>query len=129
MRLELQILKDVYAVYRFGTDSDIPDWIYDSDFYSITKTKDELSIVCKQNDTIDKELAVNENWRTFKIHGPLDFSLIGIIAEISRILKESNISILTVSTYDTDYILVKSQYLNQAIDSLEFNGHHIVFES
>jgi hypothetical protein len=129
MQLNLIILKDKYAIYRFETDSDIPNWIRNSDFYSITKTKDELSIISKQLDLTTEVPETNKDWRILKIQGPLDFSLIGIIAEISRILKEIKISIFTISTYDTDYIFLKNQDLNKAIDSLKANGHKITYEN
>lgn len=128
MQLRLTLLKNTFAIYKYESDSDIPDWINNSDFYSVTKTKDELSVVCKQLDTINNMQEVSKDWRTFKIEGPLDFSLIGIIAEISKILKENKISIFTISTYDTDYILVKSKDLQGAVDSLKANGHEITYE-
>lgn len=127
MMLNLIILKDTYAIYRFNSDIDIPEWIKDSDFYSVTRTQDELSVVSKQYDSITEEYAVNAGWRVIKIQGPLDFSLVGIIAEVSGLLKKRKISIFTISTYDTDYILVKSQDLGKAVDSLKSNGHIITF--
>jgi hypothetical protein len=129
MQLNLIILKDTYAIYKFKGDSDITDLINDSDFYSVTKTQDELSVVSKQLDSVSDMLEVNKGWRIFKLSGPLDFSLIGIIAGISRIFKENKIPIFTISTYETDYILVKSRDLNRAIDSLKANGHEITYEN
>jgi hypothetical protein len=129
MQLNLIILKDTYAIYKFKGDSDITDLINDSDFYSVTKTQDELSVVSKQLDSVSDMLEINKDWRIFKLSGPLDFSLIGIIAEVSRIFKENKIPIFTISTYETDYILVKSRDLNRAIDSLKANGHEITYEN
>jgi len=129
MELNLLILKDKYAVCRFNNDVDIPEWIRDSDFYSVTRTQEELSIVCKQSDSITGESAIDTDWRIIKIQGPLDFSLIGIIAEVSGILKSNGISIFTISTYDTDYILVKSQDLGKTVDSLKLNRYIITFEN
>ena len=71
---------------------------------------------------------MNSDWRALKIAGPLDLTLVGIIAEISRILKDSNISIFSISTYETDYVMVKNRDLNKAVDSLKANGHEIIFE-
>jgi uncharacterized protein len=129
MKLNLIILKNTYAIYRFNSDMDIPIWVKDSDFYSATKTQDELSVVCKQHDSIVEGYAINTDWKIIKIQGPLDFSLIGIIAEVSGLLEKVRISIFTISTYDTDYILVKKQDLDKAVDSLKSNGHIITFES
>ncbi len=128
MKLRFIILKDKYAIHRFDSCSDIPMWIKDSDFYSVTKTKDELSIVCKQLDSITEAAEINKDWRILKLQGPLDFSLVGIIAEIAGILKESNITIFTISTFETDYILVKNKNLDRAIDSLKANGHEIIYK-
>jgi len=129
MKLKLVILKDKYAIHRFDADTNIPEWIDNSDFYSLTKTADELSIVAKQSDSIAESPVINKDWKILKIQGPLDFSLVGIIAEISRILKEINITIFTISTFDTDYILVKNKDLDIAIDSLKANGHEITYLS
>lgn len=127
MNLNLQLLNDKYAICRFNIDSVIPDWIKDLDFYSVTKTKDELSVVCKQSGLLN-DCEINEDWRILKVVGPLDLSFIGIIAEISGILKENEISIFTISTYETDYILVKSNDLNRAIDSLKAKGYEMIYE-
>jgi uncharacterized protein len=129
MKLNLIILKDTYAIYRFNSDSDIPEWTKNSDFYSVTRTPEEISIVSKQNDSVTNESTINKDWRILKIQGPLDFSLVGIMAEISGLLKKDKISIFTISTYDTDYILVKSHALEKAVKSLKSNKHLVTFEN
>lgn len=129
MELNLKILKDKYVIYRLETYSDIPDWIKDSDFYSITKTKDEISVISKQHDLTTEIPEANKDWRIMKIQGPLDLTLVGIQAEISGILKENNIPIFTISTYDTDYIFVKIHDINKAADSLKANGYGITYEN
>ncbi|HKJ81311.1 MAG TPA: ACT domain-containing protein [Ignavibacteriaceae bacterium] len=128
MRLKLIILKDSYAIYRFNNNVDIPEWIKDSDFSSVTRTRDELSIVSRQADNIKEEYKADIDWRIIKIQGPLNFSLVGIIAEISGILGDNNIPVFTVSTYDTDYILVKNRDIDKTIDSLAAHGHEITYE-
>lgn len=129
MCLDFTILKGTYSIYRLNKDSAIPDWTYDSDFYSFTRTQDELSIVCKHVDiTMDDKIKIDEHWRILKINGPLDLSLIGIIANIFSIFKENKISIFTISTYDTDYILVKNQHIDKALTVLKNNGHKIFIE-
>ena len=129
MKLNLIILKDTYAICRFNNDNDIPEWIKDSEFYSVTRTQDELSVVCKQSGSITKESAINTDWRIIKIQGPMDFSLVGIIAEVSGLLRKGKISVFTISTYDTDYIMVKNQDLVKAVDSLKSNEHVVTFEN
>ena len=127
--IKLKVLKDIYAVCKFNSSSEIPSVIYSSDFYSITKAPDELSVICKQSRFINDKQGTNKDWRIIKVIGPLDFSLIGIIAEISRILYKNKISIFSISTYETDYILVKNLNLKRALDSLESNGYEITKET
>ena len=126
MKHTLTVLKDVYAICQLNSNSEIPGWIKDSDFYSFTRTKDEVSIVCKQSAIQGSKNKTNKNWRILKIMGPLDFSLIGIIAEISAILKKHKISVFVISTYETDYIMVKNSDLNKAIVALKNDGHKII---
>jgi uncharacterized protein len=123
MILNISVLPGDYSIYRFETETEIPGWIYSSDFYSITKTKDEISIVSSQVDI--SGLISSKSWRILKIAGPLDFSLIGIISEISGILKNKNIPIFIISTYDTDYILIKQIDLSAGIIALEEKGHKV----
>ena len=126
MKLTLIILKDTFAICKFKNDTDISEWIKNSEFYSITQSGDELSVVCKQSNLVGDMLGFNKDWRVLKISGPLDFSLVGIIANISDILQEKNIPIITISTYDTDYILVKSSDLNKSKDALITQGHTVI---
>ena len=126
MILEFKILKDLYTIYRFRKDSIVPDWIYDSEFYSVTRTQDELSIICKNSDiAAGPDVKLDKLWRILKITGPLDLFLIGIIADISSRLKESKIPIFIISTFDTDYILVKDHDLDKTITVLKDSGHKI----
>ncbi|MBU3179919.1 ACT domain-containing protein [Clostridium psychrophilum] len=94
-------------------------------FLSITKTLDELSIVCTQ-DSIPNNIKCESNWRILKVEGPLNFSLIGIISSISNVLAQQKISMFAVSTYDTDYILVKDKDIDNAIVSLSVVGYEII---
>lgn len=126
--MDLVVLNNIFSIYRFKNNSVLPDWIYLSDFYSITKTRDELSVIALQNDIISKEFTCNKDWRILKVVGPLDFSLVGIIADISTILKAKKISIFTISTYDTDYILVKQKDLKIAIKALTDKEYNIEIE-
>ena len=98
--MNLQILNDKYAICKFNVNSDLPDWVKDSDFYSVTKTNDELSVVCKQSGSLDN-CEISEDWQILKVAGPLGLSLIGIIAEISVTLKKSKIpkNILETKTF------------------------------
>lgn len=126
--MNLAVLKNSYAVYKFEVGSVLPHWIFTSDFYSVTGTVDEISVVASECSSKDEKILKNGGWRIIKVIGPLDFSLVGIIADLSSVLKNKNISIFTVSTYETDYILVKQNDLDTAIKALEENGHTVVTE-
>ena len=123
--LTMKLLKEKYGVCRLNKNELIPEWAQNSDFFSITKTCDELSIVCSQND-IPNDIQCEKDWKILKIEGPLDFSLIGILASISTILAQKGISIFALSTYDTDYILVKNKDIRNAIDSLVKERYEII---
>lgn len=124
--LTMSLLKNKFGVCRFDPSILIPDWAQKGDFFSITRTSDELSVVCLQ-DNIPSDIQCEMDWRILKVEGPLDFSLTGILASISKILAQNEISIFAVSTYDTDYILVKEKDLDAAIRSLR-NQNYIVID-
>lgn len=123
----MKLLKDRFAVCRLNNNELIPQWAKENNFFSITKTQDELSIVCSQ-DNIPDEVKCEKDWSTLKVEGPLDFSLIGILSSISTILAENKISIFAISTYDTDYILIKDSEINKAIDALSDERYKIIKE-
>jgi uncharacterized protein len=115
--LTLLLLKETFGICSFPKDVHIPDWAFLGGFFSITRTADELSIVCPEKN-IPEETQSEKNWRAFKIDGVLDFSLVGILAQISQVLANAGISIFAISTYNTDYILLKNEKLEEAIDVL-----------
>lgn len=117
-KLLLSILKDKFAVCRLESNEQIPAWVMNSSFYSISKTAEELSIVCSEKDVPDF-IKSEKDWRAIKIEGELDFSQTGILASIAFPLAESNISIFAVSTFNTDYILVKNGNLEKALKVLK----------
>lgn len=123
--LSLKLLKESFAVCRLNKDEIIPDWALNNSFYSIVKTEDELSIVCLE-DFVPKNIKQERDWRVLKIQGPLDFSLIGILSNISSILAKEKISIFAISTYDTDYILVKNNEIENAIRALSNENYNII---
>ncbi len=123
--LTLKLLKDKYGVCRLDNTLPIPEWAEKGEFFSATRTSDELSIVCCEKN-IPEDIKCEKNWRILKIEGPLDFSLIGILASISSILAERKISIFAVSTYDTDYILIRDSDVNDAVEALSAQKYNIV---
>ena len=96
-----------------------------SDFFFVGKTDEELSLVCKTEDTPQNTVERDDGWRCFRIQGVLDFSLIGILAKLSGILAEHKIGIFAVSTYNTDYILVKEENYERALTVLASEGYSI----
>ena len=96
------------------------------DFYFIGKTDEELSLVCKTEDAPSKTIERDDGWRGFRIQGVLDFSLIGILSKLSGILAENQIGIFAVSTYNTDYILVKEENFERSLEVLASMGYTIV---
>ncbi len=97
-----------------------------SDFFFIGKTDEELSLVCKTEDTPFRTVEREDGWKGFRIRGVLDFSLVGILSKLSGILAEHNIGIFAVSTYNTDYILVKKERFEQALEVLASEGYTVV---
>ena len=106
--------------------SEISDIDMDTDFYFIAKTDEELSLVCKTEDTPKNVVERDDGWRGFRIQGVLDFSLIGILSKLSGILAEHKIGIFAVSTYNTDYILVKEENYERALTVLASEGYTLV---
>ena len=98
----------------------------ESDLYFIGKTDEEVSLVCKTEDTPINTVERDDGWRGFRIQGVLDFSLIGILSKLSGILAEHKIGIFAVSTYNTDYILVKEENYERALNVLAAEGYTVV---
>lgn len=97
-----------------------------ADFYFVGKTDEEISLVCKTEDTPVSAAEREDGWNGFRIEGVLDFSLIGILSKLSGILAENKIGIFAVSTYNTDYILVKAEHYARAMNVLSDAGYEIV---
>jgi hypothetical protein len=106
--------------------ADVSEIDMSADFYFIGKTDEELSLVCRTEDTPAQTTARDDGWRGFRIQGVLDFSLIGILSKLSGILAENKIGIFAVSTYNTDYILVKEENFERALDILAAEGYTVV---
>ena len=96
-----------------------------ADICFVGKTDEELSLVCRTENTPAETMARDDGWRGFRIEGVLDFSLIGILSKLSTILAENHIGIFAVSTYNTDYILVKDESFDRAMDVLAAAGYEI----
>ena len=125
--LILELLPDTYSICRLDPQADIPSWALAGDFLSITRTRNELSLVCSQ-ELVPHGVQCEEGWRCIKVRGPLDFSLVGILASLTSSLAEAGISIFAVSTFKTDYLLVKVENLERTISKLQEAGHHVVHQ-
>lgn len=123
--LTLKLLKESFGVCRLKSDDALPDWALKGTFHSITYTEDELSIVC-ETAWIPNTIQCEKTWRIFKIQGPLDFALIGILAKIGQLMADHQISIFALSTFDTDYILVKEDKVTKATHALKQAGYEVI---
>jgi hypothetical protein len=122
--LTLSVFPDVFAVCRLPPDAALPTWTHAESFVSITRTRDELSIVCPQSHVPDG-IQAEPGWRCLKVEGPFDLALTGVLASLAGPLAMAGISMFTVATYDTDYLLVKDQDILGAMEALEQAGHHV----
>ena len=121
--MELKVLQYSLTVCKVKSISQID---FSKEFYFVGRTDEELSLVCITEDTPEETVAREDGWRGFRIQGVLDFSLIGILSKISAILAENKIGIFAVSTFNTDYILVKDEEFEKALRVLAQAGY--VFE-
>ncbi len=123
--LTLRVLKERFGVCRLAADSDIPEWAFSpGSLTSITRTVNELSIVCS-DERIPEGVTVERAWRAFRVEGPLSFDLVGILADLSAALAAAGVPLFSLSTYDTDYLLVPEGRLSLAVAALEQAGHRV----
>jgi len=128
MKLSLLVIRPVFAISTMKKDAPMPEWAISSDFYSITRTYDELSVVCPQ-ENIPTGIKINKGWRCLKVQGPLGFDIVGILASLSMPLASEGISIFVFSSYDTDFIMVKNYDLEKAVEVLRKAGHTVEHQS
>jgi len=117
MNIELQLINIDLAIAKLTDVKDIIGNISKAKFVSFTKTEDEISLVIETKYLSSFEY-VNKGWKAFKIIGPLDFSLVGILQKVIEPLSERGISVFTISSFETDYILVKNEQVDNAISIL-----------
>jgi hypothetical protein len=124
MNLSLIVLDNAYAVSKLPFGEEIPSWLGNQEFSAVIRVRNELSIVCIES-LVPSSVLSDRGWRVLEVVGPLPFSLIGIMADITRLLAEAGVSVFVLSTYDTDYLLIKQDQLKVAIDALEQEGYDI----
>lgn len=120
-RLTLTVMAGAYAVCRLGQNDSIPSWVTGA-FSSVTRTPGELSVVCEE-DGVPARVKSERGWRVLVVQGPLDFNLTGVVSALAGPLASAEISIFTLSTYDTDYLLVRDRDLRRAVAVLRDAGH------
>jgi hypothetical protein len=122
----LEVLNDHLAICRANKDEPLPRWAKapPGEFFSITRTRDELSIIIA-NGRAPREAKCERDWRLLMVKGPLEFNLVGIIAGLSGTLADAGVSIFALSTFDTDYIMVKQADLDRALAALRQAGYPI----
>ena len=125
--MKLLLLPGLFAICRLDPDAPLPSWAMSvsSALVSITRTANELSIVCARANVPD-DVQREDNWRCLMVEGPLDFSLTGVLSVLLAPLAEVDVSIFALSTFDTDYLLVRAAQLDLALEALSAAGHPVV---
>ena len=123
--LRLEVLADTLAVCRLPADAPVPPWASGpSRFLTVSRTSEELSITAVQA-SVPPELRCERDYRALRVKGPLPLDLIGVLAAIADPLAAAGLSIFAISTFDTDYVLVKARDLEPAVTALERAGHQV----
>jgi hypothetical protein len=120
--MTLDLLTGSFAICRMSADAPLPAWASRGAFHSMTRTAAELSIVCASDD-VPHDVPAQRGYRGLVVRGPLDFSLVGIVAALAAPLAAAAISIFVMSTYDTDYLFVRDADLDRAVAALRAAGH------
>ena len=123
-RLTLQLIPGEFALCRLPPDEPVPAWAGSAVFSSVTRTADELSLVCPAAQ-VPATVKAERGWRLIKFTGPFDFGTVGVFASVAEPLARAGISLLAVGTFDTDYVLVKAGRLDDAVRTLEIAGHSV----
>ena len=122
--MKLIVLPQEFAVARFGPSDAIPAWATQAPMFSATRTSDELSIVCTASH-LRPQVHAERGWRCLRVAGTIDFAATGVLASIAGPLANAGVSIFAISTYDTDYVLVRAHALPAAIAVLTAAGHEV----
>lgn len=122
--LHFHLLPGRYAIVRLAPDAPVPKWAMKGDFTSVTRSAEELSIVCPAG-KIPKEVAPGPRWICLKLEGPFPFSETGVLLSFIKPLSDSGVPIFAISTYDTDYVLVQEGCAGLALQALERARHKL----
>ena len=124
-KLTLKLISENFSIHSLAVNSQIPSEVFKAPIYFIAKTFEEISIVLPSHYQLPSD-DVESGWSALEVVGPLDFSLTGILSNISSVLAEEKISIFAISTFDTDYILVKNETVKAAISALRLNHYQVI---
>ncbi len=122
--LRLSVLDERLAVCRLEAGTEIPRWATGAPFFCVTRTPEELSVVCPEG-CVPAGITREPGWRAFRVEGTLDFGLVGVLSSVAAPLAESEVGILAIATYDTDYVLVQASQLDIAVAALRERGHEV----
>jgi hypothetical protein len=120
--VSIDVMSGSYTICRLDAGDALPSWATPAPFFSVTRTAAELSVVCETR-AVPAGVRAEHGWRVLAVRGPLDFTLTGIVAALSAVLAAEAISIFVVSTFDTDYLLVRASATERAIAALRDAGH------
>lgn len=124
-KLKFRLLPGPYAIVRLAPDAPVPEWATKGDFNSVTRSADELSIVCLA-DNIPVDVNSESKWICLKLEGPFPFSQTGVLLSFIEPLSNNSIPIFAISTYDTDYVLVQKEFADVTLQALEECGHQLI---
>jgi hypothetical protein len=120
-QLRVSVLPERLSICRLDATAAVPVWAEQGTFVSITRTRDELTVICPEGH-ITPEIQASPGWRAFKLEGPFDLNLVGLLVAVAAPLAQAGVGILPVGTYDTDYVLVRETQLDAAVRALRFIG-------
>lgn len=127
-RLAIDVRPGEYSVARLDAAEPVPAGLFDVDgdtLVSVTRSRDEISLICPSETRLPDNARVEDGWRLLTVRGQLEFTLTGIIAALSSELASAGVPLFTLSTFDTDHLLVKQTDLARAVDALEVSGHEV----
>lgn len=125
IELEFRLIPGPFAVCRLAADAPVPQWAWNGPFSSVTRTSEELSIVCSAED-LPPDVHPVQHWICLKIEGPFALSQVGILASFIAPLAENGVPVFVIATYDTDYILIREEFWGVACDALQRAGHELL---
>jgi hypothetical protein len=124
-KLKLRKISEQFAVCRLALDAPLPSWATSGEIWSVTRTPTELSVVCTQNG-LPQNLAAERNWVALQIVGPIPFGMVGVLSSLTVPLADAGVSIFALSTFETDFVLVRDESFEVACRVLLQAGHEIV---